>query len=95
MKLKVQAKLDPQFAPLSIVCRDMREATAKDGQDIIIAIERNKVNAVTVDKIHYLFVVVRRQLFKHHRGKKGDGNSRKYSPTRGAVDFFRLVVLLI
>ena len=42
MKLKVQAKLDPQFAPLSIVCRDMREATAKDGQDIIIAIERNK-----------------------------------------------------
>ena len=42
MKLKVQAKLDPQFAPLSVVCRDMREATAKDGQDIIIAIERNK-----------------------------------------------------
>ena len=42
MNLKVKAKLDPQFQPLSIVCREMREATAKDGQDIIIAIERNK-----------------------------------------------------
>ncbi len=42
MKLKVNAKLDPQFAPLSIVCRDMREATKEDGQDIIIAVERNK-----------------------------------------------------
>ncbi len=42
MKLKVQAKLDPKFEPLSVVCRDMREATAADGQDIIIAIERNK-----------------------------------------------------
>ncbi len=42
MKLKVNAKLDPQFSPLSVVCRDMREATKTDGQDIIIAIERNK-----------------------------------------------------
>ncbi len=42
MKLKVNAKLDPQFTPLSLVCRDMREATKADGQDIIIAIERNK-----------------------------------------------------
>ena len=42
MKLKVQAKLDPQFEPLSVVCRDMREATRENGQDIIIAIERNK-----------------------------------------------------
>ncbi len=42
MKLKVPAKLDPQFAPLSVVCRDMREATKADGQDIVIAIERNK-----------------------------------------------------
>lgn len=41
MKLKVQAKLDPKFAPLSVVCRDMREATKEDGQDIIIAVERN------------------------------------------------------
>ncbi len=42
MKLKVAAKLDPKFAPLSVVCRDMREATKNNGQDIIIAIERNK-----------------------------------------------------
>ena len=41
MKLKVQAKLDPKFAPLSVVCRDMREATKVDGQDIVIAVERN------------------------------------------------------
>ncbi len=41
MKLKVQAKLDPKFAPLSVICRDMREATKNDGQDIIIAVERN------------------------------------------------------
>ena len=42
MKLKVNAKLDPQFAPLSLICRDMRAATAQDGQDIVIAIQRNK-----------------------------------------------------
>ena len=42
MKLKVQAKLDPQFEPLSVACREMREATKNEGQDIIIAIERNK-----------------------------------------------------
>ena len=41
MKLKVQAKLDPKFAPLSVVCRDMREATKAEGQDIVIAVERN------------------------------------------------------
>ena len=42
MKLKVPAKLDPLFEPLSVVCREMREATKDNGQDIIIAIERNK-----------------------------------------------------
>ncbi|MEE1053389.1 MAG: ROK family protein [Acutalibacteraceae bacterium] len=42
MKLKVNAKLDPQFTPMSLVCREMREATKEDGQDIIIAVERNK-----------------------------------------------------
>lgn len=47
MKLKVNAKLDPQFQPLSIVCREMREATKENGQDIIIAIERNKGYTVT------------------------------------------------
>lgn len=42
MNLKVKAKLDPKFQPLSLVCREMREATKEDGQDLIIAIERNK-----------------------------------------------------
>ncbi len=42
MNLKVNAKLDPKFSPLSVVCRDMREATKENGQDLIIAIERNK-----------------------------------------------------
>ncbi len=47
MKLKVNAKLDPKFAPLSVVCRDMREATKDDGQDLVIAIQRNKGYTVT------------------------------------------------
>ncbi len=42
MKLKVNAKLDPNFTPLSVVCRDMKKATEIDGQDLVIAIERNK-----------------------------------------------------
>lgn len=42
MKLKVNAKLDPKFQPLSLVCREMREATREDGQDLVIAVERNK-----------------------------------------------------
>ena len=42
MNLKVKAKLDPQFQPLSLICREMREATKEDGQDLVIAIERNK-----------------------------------------------------
>jgi len=47
MKLKVNAKLDHQFAPLSLVCREMREATKDDGQDLVIAIQRNKGYTVT------------------------------------------------
>ncbi|MBR6633333.1 MAG: ROK family protein [Clostridia bacterium] len=47
MKLKVNAKLDPQFQPLSLVCREMREATKDNGQDLIIAVERNKGYTVT------------------------------------------------
>ncbi len=47
MKLKVAAKLDPQFMPLSLVCREMREATKINGQDIVIAVERNKGYTVT------------------------------------------------
>ena len=42
MKLKVNAKLDPQFTPLSLVCREMREATKENGQDLVIGVERNK-----------------------------------------------------
>lgn len=41
MKLKVNAKLDPKFQPLALVCREMREATKENGQDIVIAAERN------------------------------------------------------
>ncbi len=47
MKLKVNAKLDKQFTPLSLVCREMRAATAADGQDLVIAVERNKGYTVT------------------------------------------------
>ncbi len=47
MNLKVKAKLDPQFQPLSIVCREMRKKTKENGQDLIIAIERNKGYTVT------------------------------------------------
>lgn len=42
MNLKVNAKLDKGFCPLSLVCREMREKTRADGQDIVIAVERNK-----------------------------------------------------
>ena len=39
--MKVKAILDPQFIPMSLLCREMREATEKEGQDIVIGIERN------------------------------------------------------
>ena len=42
MKLKHQARLDPDFAPMALVCREMREATKEDGQDIVVAAERNQ-----------------------------------------------------
>ena len=42
MELKVKAKLDKGFAPMALVCREMRENTKEDGQDVAIAIERNK-----------------------------------------------------
>ena len=42
MNLKVSAKLDPKFEPLSVVVREMREATKENGQDVIVAVERNK-----------------------------------------------------
>ena len=42
MKLKIQAKLDAGYQPMALVCREMREATANDGQDVIVGVERNK-----------------------------------------------------
>lgn len=42
MNLKVSAKLDSGFQPMALVCRQMKEATKDVGQDITIAIERNK-----------------------------------------------------
>jgi len=42
MKLKVKAILDPSFTPLSVVCREMRENTKENGQDLIIGCQRNK-----------------------------------------------------
>ena len=47
MNLKVKAKLDPNFQPLALVIREMREATKENGQDIIIAVERNKGSVTT------------------------------------------------
>ena len=47
MNLKVNAKLDPQFQPMSLVIREMREATKDNGQNIIIAVERNKGSVST------------------------------------------------
>ena len=41
MKAKITAKLDPEFLPLSVVCREMAELTKENGQDIIIAAIRN------------------------------------------------------
>ena len=41
MKLKVTPVLDPQFAPMSVVCRDFEEAVKADGQDVVIGVVRN------------------------------------------------------
>ena len=42
MKLKIGAKLDGGFMPMALVCREMRENTVENGQDIIVAVERNQ-----------------------------------------------------
>ena len=42
MKLKIDAKLDKGFMPMALVCREMRENTVDNGQDIIVAVERNQ-----------------------------------------------------
>ena len=42
MKPNFVAKLDKNFQPMALLCRYFKEQTKDDGQDIIIAIERNK-----------------------------------------------------
>ncbi len=46
MELKVKAVLDPQFEPMALKVREMRELTKDNGQEIVIGVERNK-GAVT------------------------------------------------
>ena len=47
MKLKVEAKLDKGFMPMALVCREVREATKENGQDIVIGVERNRGYTIT------------------------------------------------
>ncbi len=42
MKLKIGAKLDSGFMPMALVCKEMRENTRDNGQDIVVAVERNQ-----------------------------------------------------
>lgn len=42
MELKVKALLDPNFQPLSVICRQMRQAAKTQGQELVIGVERNK-----------------------------------------------------
>ena len=35
-------KLDKGFMPMALVCREMRENTVENGQDLIVAVERNQ-----------------------------------------------------
>ncbi len=41
MKLKMNARLDPGFTPMSLVIREMKEKAVENGQDIVVAVERN------------------------------------------------------
>ena len=52
MKLKVEAKLDKQFMPMSVVYRDfVNEAKENGGEKLIIAIERNKGYSSTFETV--------------------------------------------
>lgn len=42
MELKVKALLDPNFQPLSVICRQMRQAAKTQGQELVIGVQRNK-----------------------------------------------------
>ena len=46
MNLKVKAILDPQFEPMALKVREMREKTEQEGQEIVIGVERDR-GAVT------------------------------------------------
>ena len=37
-----RTKLDKGFMPMALVCREMRENTVENGQDLIVAVERNQ-----------------------------------------------------
>ncbi len=51
--MKVQAKLDKNYAPLALLCRKMREETKEVGQDIVIAAVRdNGYTTVYKTRIH-------------------------------------------
>ncbi len=41
MKLKVTPVLDPQFAPMSVICRDFEEAVKEGGSDVVLGVVRN------------------------------------------------------
>lgn len=41
MKLKAIPVLDPEFAPMSVVCRDFEEAVKACGQDVVLGVVRN------------------------------------------------------
>lgn len=58
MNLKIKAKLDAKFQPMSLVCRDMRERTRENGQDIVIACERH----------HSYTTVYKTRIFKDGTG---------------------------
>ncbi len=47
MKLKVGAALDPQFTPMALVVREMKEKTASDGIDIVVGVERSRGSITT------------------------------------------------
>ncbi|MFA5561313.1 MAG: ROK family protein [Eubacteriales bacterium] len=42
MKLKVKTALDTGFMPMALVCREMREGTKENGQDVLFCVERNQ-----------------------------------------------------
>ena len=88
MKLKVLSELDTQFQPLALVVREFRKNTkGRKGQDLVIAIERNKgyISAYKTriykdgegkDEVNFRFVerivkALRRQQDSGRKNKRG------------------------